>query len=163
MNFAKKSLGQNFLIDKNICKKIVNLSTIYNNTVIEIGPGTGNLTNEILEKKPKKLILIEKDKSLYLLLKKKYENIDNIDEEYFPHSSLIKHYKSSDLYLNLSRIESFGITYLESLASTVPIISFKSIGSNEVIVNGLNGFFIDELFIVYCFSFAYLVVEYLYN
>jgi len=72
------------------------------------------------------------------------ENIDNIDEEYFPHSSLIKHYKSSDLYLNLSRIESFGITYLESLASTVPIISFKSIGSNEVIVNGLNGFFIDE-------------------
>jgi glycosyltransferase involved in cell wall biosynthesis len=72
------------------------------------------------------------------------ENIDNIDEEYFPHSSLIKHYKSSDLYLNLSRIESFGITYIESLASRVPIISFKSIGSNEVIVNGLNGFFIDE-------------------
>ena len=44
-------------------------------------------------------------------------NIENIDEEFFPHSDLINHYKSSDLYINLSRIESFGITFIESLAS----------------------------------------------
>ena len=37
----KKSLSQNFLIDKNICKKIVNLPRIKNNIVLEIGPGHG--------------------------------------------------------------------------------------------------------------------------
>jgi len=72
------------------------------------------------------------------------ENIDNTDEEYFPHSNLIQHYKNSDLYLNLSRIESFGITYIESLASRVPILSFRSKGSNEVIIDNFNGFFINE-------------------
>ena len=40
------------------------------------------------------------------------ENIENIDETYFPNSELIKHYISSDLYINLSRIESFGITFV---------------------------------------------------
>ena len=45
----KKSLGQNFLIDKNIIKKIVLLGKIKNSDVFEIGPGTGNLTNEILK------------------------------------------------------------------------------------------------------------------
>ena len=72
------------------------------------------------------------------------ENIDNTDEEYFPHSNLIQHYKNSDLYLNLSRIESFGITYIESLASRVPILSFRSKGSNEIIKDNFNGFFINE-------------------
>ena len=58
---AKKSLGQNFLIDKNILEKIVNTTKIKNKTVLEIGPGTGNLTTHILRKKPKKMIVIEKD------------------------------------------------------------------------------------------------------
>ena len=47
MKFVKKSLGQNFLIDKNIIKKIVNLKDIRNKDVIEIGPGKGALTKEI--------------------------------------------------------------------------------------------------------------------
>ena len=47
MKIAKKSLGQNFLIDKNIIKKILNLSKIKNKHVIEIGPGRGALTEEI--------------------------------------------------------------------------------------------------------------------
>ena len=56
---AKKSLGQNFLIDKNIIKKIVNIGKISNKTVvIEIGAGTGNMTNEIIKANPKKIILI---------------------------------------------------------------------------------------------------------
>ena len=54
---AKKSLGQNFLIDQNILKKIVNITEIKNKTVLEIGPGTGNLTSYILLKKPKKFLL----------------------------------------------------------------------------------------------------------
>ena len=51
---AKKSLGQNFLINKNILEKIVNLIEIENKSILEIGPGTGNLTSYILAKKPKK-------------------------------------------------------------------------------------------------------------
>ena len=49
MIFSKKSLGQNFLIDKNIIKKIVELIKIENRNILEIGPGTGSLTNEILK------------------------------------------------------------------------------------------------------------------
>ena len=79
MHKPKKSLGQNFLIDKNIAKKIVNLTLIHNQHIIEIGPGTGFLTDEIVKKKPKKLYLIEKDKSLYLNLKKKYYDYNNIE------------------------------------------------------------------------------------
>ena len=45
----KKSLGQNLLIDKNILKKILALTTFKNKDVIEIGPGTGNLTSYILK------------------------------------------------------------------------------------------------------------------
>ena len=51
---AKKSLGQNFLNDVKILNKIVDLVNIHNKPVLEIGPGTGNLTNYILKKKTKK-------------------------------------------------------------------------------------------------------------
>ena len=70
---AKKSLGQNFLIDKNILKKITNLINIKNKNVLEIGPGTGNLTSYI-KKKPKKLFVIEKDNNLAKNLKNKFRN-----------------------------------------------------------------------------------------
>ena len=56
MNLAKKSLGQNFLIDKNIIKKIISLVNIKDKDIIEIGPGRGALTDEILKKKPKSII-----------------------------------------------------------------------------------------------------------
>jgi 16S rRNA (adenine1518-N6/adenine1519-N6)-dimethyltransferase len=58
---AKKSLGQNFLVDKNIIDKIVNTVSITDNEILEVGPGTGNLTKEILKKDPTKMYLIEKD------------------------------------------------------------------------------------------------------
>ena len=58
---AKKSLGQNFLIDDDLIEKIVNLINIKNANILEIGPGTGNLTSAILKKKPNKLIVVEKD------------------------------------------------------------------------------------------------------
>ena len=71
---AKKSLGQNFLVDKNIINKIVNLTEINGKTILEIGPGTGNLTSLILEKKPRKTIVVEKDNSLALHLSKEFKN-----------------------------------------------------------------------------------------
>ena len=71
---AKKSLGQNFLIDKNILEKIVSLTNIKNQTVVEIGPGTGNLTEFILRNNPKKFIAIEKDRNLASFLKKKFKD-----------------------------------------------------------------------------------------
>jgi len=72
----KKSLGQNFLNDKNIINKIVKITNIKNEKIIEIGPGTGNLTNEIINSAPKELILIEKDINLYKFLINKYLNND---------------------------------------------------------------------------------------
>ena len=70
----KKSLGQNFLNDNNILNKIIYLSKITNNNIIEIGPGTGNLTKKIIEQKPKSLILIEKDSDLIEHLKNEFAN-----------------------------------------------------------------------------------------
>ena len=75
---AKKSLGQNFLRDKNIIKKIVNLVDVKNRNILEIGPGTGALTEEIIKKNPKTLTLIEKDNRLYENLKDTYFNEKNI-------------------------------------------------------------------------------------
>tara|TARA_B100001063_G_C16708926_1_gene526897 strand:- start:116 stop:904 length:789 start_codon:yes stop_codon:yes gene_type:complete len=71
---AKKSLGQNFLIDKNVIEKIVNLIDIKDNTILEVGPGTGNLTSALIKKNPKKIYVIEKDSILAELLKKNYSD-----------------------------------------------------------------------------------------
>ena len=69
MKYAKKSLGQNFLSDLNIIRKIINLKDIHNKNILEIGPGKGALTNLIISKKPKSLTLIEKDNVLFQNLK----------------------------------------------------------------------------------------------
>ena len=61
---AKKSLGQNFLTDRNVLEKIVNITAIENKIILEVGPGTGNLTSFILKNKPKKVFVIEKDNDL---------------------------------------------------------------------------------------------------
>ena len=74
MTKAKKSLGQNFLIDKNILEKITESANIENKTILEIGPGTGNLTSYILKKNPKVLFAIEKDNELANNLKNKFNN-----------------------------------------------------------------------------------------
>ena len=70
----KKSLGQNFLTDKNILKKIVSVVKIKDKSILEIGPGTGNLTSYILKENPKKFFVVEKDKYLAFFLKKKFED-----------------------------------------------------------------------------------------
>ena len=70
---AKKSLGQNFLIDREVLETIVSTTNIVNKEVLEIGPGSGNLTTYILKQKPKKLYVVEKDDDLAILLKEKFD------------------------------------------------------------------------------------------
>ena len=71
---AKKSLGQNFLTDQNILKKIVEITKIQNQSILEVGPGTGNLTSYILKNNPKKIIVIEKDENLASFLADQFKN-----------------------------------------------------------------------------------------
>ena len=104
MKFSKKSLGQNFLIDKNIIKKIINLTKIKSRNIIEIGPGTGALTDEILKNKPKNFYLIEKDNNLAEKLKNKYKKnktvkIYNADILRFDLKKIIK--KDTAIFGNL--------------------------------------------------------------
>jgi 16S rRNA (adenine1518-N6/adenine1519-N6)-dimethyltransferase len=80
--FAKKSLGQNFLIDRNVLETIVNTVSIKNKEILEIGPGSGNLTEYIIQKEPKKFHLIEKDNDLSILLIEKFgEKINLINND----------------------------------------------------------------------------------
>ena len=75
----KKSLGQNFLVDNNIINKIIEIGNISkNNKILEIGPGFGSLTNKIIEKNPKNIFAVEKDKDLTLHLNEKFKNFNNI-------------------------------------------------------------------------------------
>ncbi len=93
MRFAKKSLGQNFLIDKNIIKKIVNLVNVKNRNIIEIGPGNGALTDEILKRNPSSISIIEKDYNLYEKLKNKYSD-----------NNIIKIFNDDVLKFNIKKI-----------------------------------------------------------
>ena len=69
---------QNFLIDKNILLKIISIIDLNNLDILEIGPGSGKLTDHIILKKPKKLTLIEIDNDLVKNLKVKYSNYNYI-------------------------------------------------------------------------------------
>lgn len=71
---AKKSLGQNFLIDELIINSIISTTSVTGKNVLEIGPGTGNLTRAILKKKPKKFFVIEKDNNLSILLNENFKD-----------------------------------------------------------------------------------------
>ncbi|MDO8496543.1 MAG: 16S rRNA (adenine(1518)-N(6)/adenine(1519)-N(6))-dimethyltransferase RsmA [bacterium] len=71
---AKKSLGQNFLINPHIIDKIVSAAEVSKDDIIlEVGPGTGNLTME-LAKKAKKVIAVEKDHRLIEYLREHLNN-----------------------------------------------------------------------------------------
>ena len=93
----KKSLGQNFLTDKNVIDIISNLEEVKNKSILEVGPGTGNLTTNLLKKKPKKFLVIEKDNELVTLLKKNFnkeitiinDDILKIDENKLCNDKLI--------------------------------------------------------------------------
>jgi len=94
---AKKSLGQNFLIDKDIINIITDVVEIQNKDILEIGPGTGNLTSALLKKKPKNFIVIEKDNDLVEYLYKIFgdkikilkNDILNVEENSLNNDNLI--------------------------------------------------------------------------
>ena len=71
---TKKSLGQNFLIDREVLEKITNVVQIQDKTILEVGPGTGNLTSFILKKNPKKIFVIEKDDDLAINLNETFKD-----------------------------------------------------------------------------------------
>ena len=75
----KKKYGQNFLIDQNIIKKICSLVSGKNLNIIEIGPGDGRLTEQILISQPQKLKIIEIDHDLIPILKKKFNKNKKIE------------------------------------------------------------------------------------
>ena len=98
MRNPKKSLGQNFLIDKNIINTIIDAGNINkNDTVLEVGPGTGNLTEKIVSKKPKQIFAIEKDFYLAKKLRERFgekitliiDDILRIDEKKFSSNPMI--------------------------------------------------------------------------
>ena len=76
---AKKSLGQNFLIDHDVLEKIATTVPIANKEILEIGPGSGNLTQYILKKKPKKIYAIEKDRNLSSMLTERFNKDNSLD------------------------------------------------------------------------------------
>jgi 16S rRNA (adenine1518-N6/adenine1519-N6)-dimethyltransferase len=78
----KKRLGQNFLINKDIIKKIADIGIINKDTnIIEIGPGSGSLTEELLKRNPKQIFAIEFDKDLSNYLEKIKNNYQNFNYE----------------------------------------------------------------------------------
>lgn len=96
-----------------------------------IGRNTSNILNKI-------------NISEYLGSIRIIENLNNNKQLYFPHSKILEYYCKSDIYLNLSRIESFGITFIESLSCNLPIITFDKKGANEIVKNLDNGFVIKN-------------------
>jgi len=98
IKYPKKSLGQNFLNDKNIIDIIVNSGDIKkNDTILEVGPGTGNLTEKIISKKPKKIFTVEKDRYLAKKLNEKFkekiilinQDILKVDEKKYSNDPMI--------------------------------------------------------------------------
>ena len=93
----KKSLGQNFLTDRNILEKIIGTAKIEKKSILEVGPGTGNLTSYILKNNPKKVFLVEKDESLVSFLSNEFndkvtiinDDILNVDEKKISKDKLI--------------------------------------------------------------------------
>ncbi len=80
LNKPKKSLGQNFLIDQNIINKIIKIVHIKKeNTILEIGAGSGNLTKSLINTSSKKIIAVEKDKKLSQFLKDKFKDIAKLN------------------------------------------------------------------------------------
>ncbi len=77
--YAQKSFGQNFLTNQGVLKKIIETAEITEqDLIIEVGPGLGVLTNELI-KNAKKVISIEKDKKLIPVLEKNFPSSNNLE------------------------------------------------------------------------------------
>ena len=70
----KKKFRPKFLTDNNILDKIINLTNIRDKYILEVGPGSGNLTSRILKERPRKIVVIEKDNDLAKSLNENFKN-----------------------------------------------------------------------------------------
>ena len=130
----KKSLGQTFLVDKNVINKIVSLDVIKDKKIFEIGPGSGNLTNYIIQKKPKTILLIEKDKRFYEILSKKYRFKKNYNLGYDLLESIkLSHLTVGQAVLTTSITIALGFSVL-CLSNFIPTILFGLFTSIAMIV-----------------------------
>ena len=98
-----KAKGQNFLINQNIIKKTIEAADLkQNDYILEIGPGFGILTEELV-KQSKKVLTIELDKGLVFFIKRKFKNIKNLevlaaDILKIKNEDLVKKFESSKVY-----------------------------------------------------------------
>ncbi len=124
--FAEKKKGFDLIekVSKHLIKRIKFQWII-------IGRNTGQL---------KKNSFYEKNKDNFLIL----DEIKNDEDYTFPNNILLKYYKRSHVYANMARIESFGITLIEAMASYLPIVSFKTKGGVDLIKNNKNGYLVDN-------------------
>lgn len=124
--FAEKKKGFDLIekVSKHLIKRIKFQWII-------IGRNTGQL---------KKNSFYEKNKENFLIL----DEIKNDKDYTFPNNILLKYYKRSHVYANMARIESFGITLIEAMASYLPIVSFKTKGGVDLIKNNKNGYLVDN-------------------
>ena len=139
---TKKSLGQNFIFDKNFLKKISSFILSDNNdTLIEIGPGLGTLTEYLFDKKYKKLILIEKDFRLIDNLNKKFTSrkIDILNEDTLNFDFQNKSIKDSIIVGNLPFNISVDLLYKLTKISKWPpnqkkmVLMFQKEVANRII------------------------------
>ena len=124
--FSEKKKG--FDLVPELLVKLIELKLDFHWNII------GKNTKELFKKD-----IIKKNSDKFTII----DDLIDFDETYLPSTHLINKYMCSDIYLNLSRIESFGITFIEALASGIPVISFDTKGVNEIIKNQYNGYIIE--------------------
>lgn len=125
--YAEKKKG--FDLIPLVLSKLIKFKINFEWTII------GKNTNQIFKNK-----IVNLNKKKFRV----FENL-NIEKEYFfPSKKIINEYLKSDLYINLSRIESFGITFVEALSANVPVITFNTKGAKEIVINNFNGFIIKK-------------------
>ena len=131
---AKKSFGQNFLIDNNICSKIASsIPEKFNDTVIEIGSGFGNLTY-ILAKKFKQVLSIELDNKLYSFISTEMSDFKNIK---FINQDVLKININNIIFSNFQNFSNASFITLKSNSSFLQF-SFL-VFSNEITAESTFG------------------------
>lgn len=136
----KKSLGQNFLIDINIIRKIIQQSGIHKEAgVIEIGPGIGSLT-EHLARSANKVLAFEIDQRLIPILNeelKTYTNIEIINEDILKvdlHTTIQKHFNETEEIFVVANLPYYITTpiIMKILIEKLPIQSLTVMLQKEV-------------------------------
>ncbi|HEY1037094.1 MAG TPA: rRNA adenine dimethyltransferase family protein [Candidatus Paceibacterota bacterium] len=150
--FQKKSLGQNFLRSEKALNQMADAGDIteYVDNIVEIGPGEGVLTEKILNKRPKNLVLIEKDDRLIPILCEKFD-LEKTEEGENRYESKLKKGKTTKITLiheDTTEIESFPELFRSPLSKDLTENPVRESGY-KVIANipyYITGLIIRQLF-----------------